>query len=290
MSGERPIGTNRDMDRIVRSWLQEEHYESANRVLGAVLDLVDTTPQRRPFGSAWRFPPMNTATRIVVAAVAVMAIAFFGIRYLLPASNVGGPPSPTPVPTSVPVLNAQSQLDGRYQVPRLPVRLSVALPAGGGWSTDTDWVVIGPNGNQLPAGMAIRFYTVGNVYKNHGSTADGFLPASLGPTVDDLVQAILTHPGWAATGPTPITVDGYAGQQVKLTLPSDAGPSPYYLFTNDAGDDIWGFAPNQTFDISIVDVAGQRVVIEAFHYPDTSQADLAAQQQVLASIRLNPTP
>lgn len=280
------MSTDRETTRSVRSWLDEGVTTLPDRVLDAVLDQVPATPQRRPWRPARRFPPMNNATRIALAAVAVIALAVLGIRYLLPASNVGGPPAPTPVPA----LNGQSNLEGRYQVAGLPVRLTVALPAGGHWWTDTDWVVIGPNGNQSPGGMAIRFYTVGNVYKNPGSTADGFVTPSLGPTVDDLVQAILAHPGWAATGPTPITVNGYAGQQVKLTTPSDAAFSAYYLFTNGAGDDIWGFAPDQTFELSIVDVAGQRVVIEAYHYPGTSRADLAAQQAVLASIQLSPAP
>jgi len=232
---------------------------------------------------------MNTAARVALAAVAVLALTFLGLRFVLPASKVGGPASATPIPTAIPVLNGQPTLLGRYRVAGLPVRLSVSLPFG--WSTDTTWVVIGPKGNAAPLGMAIRFYTVANVYKNPASTGDGFLPASLGPTVDDLVQAILNHPGWAATGPTPITVDGYTGQRVVLTLPQDA-PSSYYMFTTEPPDsgDIWGFAGGQVFDISIVDVAGKRVVIEAFHQAGASQADLAEQQQVLDSIQLSPTP
>ena len=283
------MSSDRDVTRIVRSWLDEGVTALPDRVLDTVLDRVPATPQRRAWWPARRFPPMNTATRMALAAVAVVALAFFGIRYLLPASNVGGTPTPTPIPTPVPLLDRQSTLEGRYQVNGLPVRLTVALPAGGHWWTDTDWVVIGPNGNQSPDGMAIRFYTVGALYKNPMSVADGFVIPTPGPTVDDLVQAILTHPGWAATGPTSITVDGYAGQHVTLTLPSDVAGS-YYLFGNGAGGQIWGFAPDQTFDISIVDVAGQRVVIEAYHFPGTSQADLAAQQDVLASIQLSPTP
>ena len=286
------MSSDRDVTRIVRSWLDEGVTALPDRVLDTVLDRVPSTPQRRAWWPARRFPPMHTA-RMAMAAVAIVAIAFLGIRYLLPAGNVGGTPTPTaiptPVPTPVPVLNGQSTLEGQYQVNGLPVGLTVALPAGGNWWTDTDWVVIGPNGNQSPGGMAIRFYTVGNVYKNPISTADGFLTPSLGPTVDDLVRAILTHPGWAVTGPTPVSVDGYAGQQVRLTLPSDNARA-YYLFTNGRGGDVFGFAPAQVFDISIVNVAGQRVVIEAYHYPGTSQADLAAQQHVLASIQLSPRP
>ena len=281
------MSTNHDVTRIVRSWLEEGTTVVPDRVLDAVLDQVPATHQRRPWRSAWRFPPMNTAARVALAAVAVLALTFLGLRFVLPASKVGGPPSATPIPTPIPVLNGQPTLLGRYRVAGLPAGLSVSLPFG--WSTDTNWVVIGPKGNQSPGGMAIRFYPVGNVYKNPGSTADGFVTPSLGPTVDDLVQAILHHPGWAATGPTPITVDGYAGQRVTLALPSDVAGA-YYLFADPAGNDIYGFAPDQTFDISVVDVAGQRVVIEAFHYPGTSQADLAEQQQVLDSIQLSPTP
>ena len=41
------MSTDRDTTRIVRSWLQTDEYESADRVLDAVLDQLDTTPQRR---------------------------------------------------------------------------------------------------------------------------------------------------------------------------------------------------------------------------------------------------
>ncbi len=51
-----------------------------------------------------------------------------------------------------------------------------------------------------------------------------------------------------------------------------------------ANCDIWGWAPGQTFDWSIVDVGGQRLIIDAFHYPGTPAADLAAQQAVVDSV------
>ena len=44
------MSTDRDTTRIVRSWLQTDEYESADHVLDAVLDRLDTTPQRR---STW---------------------------------------------------------------------------------------------------------------------------------------------------------------------------------------------------------------------------------------------
>ncbi len=41
------MSTDRDVTRIVRSWLHEDAYEDADRVLDLVLDQLDTTPQRR---------------------------------------------------------------------------------------------------------------------------------------------------------------------------------------------------------------------------------------------------
>ena len=46
------MSTDRDVTRIVRSWLHEDAYEDADRVLDLVLDQIDTTPQRRACG--WR--------------------------------------------------------------------------------------------------------------------------------------------------------------------------------------------------------------------------------------------
>ena len=40
------MSTDRDVTRIVRSWLHEDAYEDADRILNLVLAEIDTTPQR----------------------------------------------------------------------------------------------------------------------------------------------------------------------------------------------------------------------------------------------------
>jgi hypothetical protein len=283
------MSTDRDTTRIVRSWLEEGTTVIPDRVLDAVLDQVPATSQRRAWWPAWRLPPMNTFTRLALAAVAVIALAFIATRFLPGSARVGGPPAPTAEPTPIPPLNGQGLLPaGRYQVTAtLPMKVTVAVPEG--WSTDADWVVIGPRGNQAPDGMAVRFYTAANLYKNPLSPDAGVLAPAVGPSVDDLVNAMVNHSDWTTTGPTGVSIDGYAGKVVHVTLPEGTGSAtPFYLSVDAVGDQHFGWAAGQIFDIYVIDVGGKRLVIDAFHYPATSAADLAAQQAVIDSVQLAP--
>jgi hypothetical protein len=93
------MSADRDVTRIVRSWLHEDAYEDADRILNLVLDEIDTTPQRRASWLARRFPPMNTYLKVgLAAAVAVLAV-ILGISYFS-GSNVGSPPDASPSPSA----------------------------------------------------------------------------------------------------------------------------------------------------------------------------------------------
>ena len=283
------MSTENDVARSLRSWLTEERHEDAGRVLDTVFDQVPATPQRSASWLARRFTPMNTATRIGLAAAAVIVLAFAGIRFLPGTGLFGGPPAATCAPTLEPNLHGQACLSrGRYEVdPTLPVSVTVAVPDG--WSAGGNWIVIGPKGSDAPHGMAVRFYTAQNLYRNPLSPGEGLVVPLVGPSVDDLVNAMVNHPDWTTTGPTHITIDGYAGQVVHVTLPAGtSNTTPFYLSVDANGGQAWGWAPGQLFDIYVVDVGGKRLVIDAFHYPGTSAADLAAQTAVIHSIQLAP--
>lgn len=238
---------------------------------------------------------MSNTIRIGVAAAVVVIAAVIGFSFV---NNQTGSDQPTPTPTptveptatALPRLNGQEPLPpGRYQVPNLPVDVSVEVPDG--WSASANWVVIGPKGNAAPDGMAIRFYIADNLYVHPLAPNDGVLSPAVGPSADDFVNAMVAHPDWTVTGTTPITIDGYAGQIVHVTLPEGTSEAtPFYLSVDAGGGQAWGWAPGQLFDIYVLDVAGQRLIVDAFHYPGTSEADLAAQQAVLASLELNANP
>src|SRR3954464_4434786 len=91
---------NRDLTRVVRSWLREDEHESADRVLGVVLDRLDTTPQRRSRWPAWRFSQMNSPVRLAIAAAAVLAVVLVGYQLLPRNASVGGVGTPAPTQTS----------------------------------------------------------------------------------------------------------------------------------------------------------------------------------------------
>ena len=287
------MSADRDLTRIVRSWLRTDEHESADRVLETVLARLDTTPQRRPLWPSRRFAQMNNIARVVIAAAAVLAIAFVGYKLLPRTGGSGVTPTavPTPRPT-YPALNGQGPLAGRYTLGAgLKSRVTAEVPAG--WTTDTDWVFIGPNGNMAPDGMAVRFYLVENAFKNPRSFADGVFNPPVGPTAADLAAAIVGDPAWAATQSADVTLDGRPAKHLQFAVPATSGlgaDGQFDMFSLAGEPDEWGFALGQIFDLYIVDVGSERVVIDAFHYPGTSATDLAAQQAVITSIQLDPAP
>jgi len=289
------MSADHDVTRIVRSWLHEDAYEDADRILNLVLDEIDTTPQRSASWLARRFPIMNSNMfRVGIAAAAIIVLAFVAVKFLPGSGSVGGPPAatatPTPEPTGTPVpfLGNQPLSAGRYQVdPTLPMEVTVEVPEG--WSASEGWVVIGPKGNQAPDGMAIRFYTAANLFVNPLAPDEGVLTPAVGPSVDDLVNAMVDHPDWTTTGPEDITIDGYTGQVVHVTLPAGtSNATPFILFGAANDPQEWGWVAGQVFDIYVIDVGGKRLVIDAFHYPGTSEADLASQEAVIHSVQLAP--
>ena len=90
------MNSERDANRIVRSWLEAGSNGIPDRVLDAVLSELPSTPQRRSRWSPWRSQTMNAFIKIgAVAAVLLLAVVV-GSRFLPGDANVGGPAgSPT---------------------------------------------------------------------------------------------------------------------------------------------------------------------------------------------------
>ena len=74
------MSTDRDVTRIVRSWLEDGPTALPDRVLDSVLDRLPATSQRRARWPAWRLREMNSFAKFALAAAAVVVVAFVGIN------------------------------------------------------------------------------------------------------------------------------------------------------------------------------------------------------------------
>lgn len=94
------MSTDQDVEGAVRLWVAQGSHQLPDRALDAALDEIATTKQRHAGWLARRSNLMNgNALKFGAAAVAIIAAAILGVRFLPEA--VGGPPDPTPTPTAV---------------------------------------------------------------------------------------------------------------------------------------------------------------------------------------------
>jgi hypothetical protein len=272
------VSTDRDVERIVRSWMDEGVNALPDRVLDLVLDQLPATPQRRARWLARRFPPMNSNPfRVGIAATVVVIAAILGFTYL--NNQVGtNTPTPTPIPSStaiptathvaippLPPWGAPALDPGRYTVVVPGSTVTAALTVGEGWTPGGFYLMNPPDFTKQ-----VSFWTVENVYEDlcdRGSLPD---PA-IGPTVDDLVAALDAQANTYMSPAVDVEVGGFAGKRVTMAkdlaaLPdggdacSQIASEPLAYFVIPGG----GQAPEAEGDMDtfwIIDVDGQRIVI-----------------------------
>ena len=286
--------TENDFDRTARLWLQDGPSQLADRVLDAALDEIHVTKQRRAWWPARRFPSMSNATRLaVVAAVLVAAVA--GISFFLPGVGGFGSPqaSPTPAPTPRGTLadgDSVALEPGTYiSADDLLVRVTLTVPAG--W----DGHLGGPyhlDVARLYGRGAVVIEIFDKLYADPCHFDQGLLTPSPGPTVDDLVTALTAIPGLDSSAPADVTFGGYAGKQFAITAPANfdgctLGPDGYSIWQLPLGA-IYAMEPSQRDRIWVLDVEGQRIVIDAPEVVGHTAQDKAEAQGILDSIRLAP--
>jgi hypothetical protein len=288
------VSADREVTRIVRSWLEEGVTALPDRVLDAVLDQVPATRQRRAWWPARRLPHMKTPIKIALAAAAVVVVALIGVNLIPRNAGVGGPPStpvptatatPTPSPTPVPTLpTSGSVTPGRYRSDFI----TYTLPAG--WTSFEGWAV--NKGNAMPPdGMGVVPWQIGTVPTDpcHWQTTG----ASAGTTVDDLVAAFAAQKRGSTVKPVDVTIDGFRGKQIDLMVPldvkfADCDGGEYHSWTDPSGGVRYNQGPGQHDLLDILDVNGRRLVILTNFYPATTAADRAELQAIVDSIKITP--
>jgi hypothetical protein len=115
-----------------------------------------------------------------------------------------------------------------------------------------------------------------------------------------------TLPGFTATTPVDVTVDGYAGKRVDFTLPDydktecvadEFNDGNWFLLWTAPSDaprltaqqldgKQWAWVPEQQNRLWILDVDGTRLVIHEESNPGTTPEQLADMDQFLASVQI----
>jgi hypothetical protein len=291
------MSTDRDTTRIVRSWLRTDEHESADRVVGAVLDRIDTTPQRR---ATWwpvrRLPEMNNTAKLAMGAAAVV-VALLGIGFLLPGGpNIGGPgpslptaePSvaePTPSPQGLLPEGSHILWDAEMGVP-----MTVTIPAPDWYGEPRDGILIKNDDSAAPdGGGMIVFAGEGDLFVYGDpckwSTTRPDTPAT---TVDELVAALAAQPSRDASAPVDIAVDGYAGKSITLHVPDDAvfgdcDRAEFRTLVEGADGARYHQDPGQIDKLWILDVDGELVVIDTGYYEGTPQVVIDELEAIVES-------
>lgn len=224
-------------------------------------------------------PPKSSRRRTyaLIAAGAVLLI-------LLPILVMRQPNSIRPVATTIPSVSRPVVLlpDGG-SIP--VVQLTLLMPDG--WSTYGNFAVL-KNSSNPPNGMGVGFWSVINIYTDRCQWNGALLNPPVGPTVDDLATALAEHWGSDATAPIDVMLDGFAGKEMVLTVPtdvdfSDCDSGQFRAWTTIVGERYYQ-GPGQSDQLWILDVDGVRLVIVAAYFPETSPEDRAELQQIIDSI------
>jgi hypothetical protein len=270
---------------------------------GPVTDARDlTTVHLEPTRS--RPSPLRNrrqVTQVILAATAVVAIALVATRVdddatpahqpsptvTAPATRPMRPPPTTdgvqPGPTTTLAPRAETVSFTVTDVNRNVITGTAAVPTNW-WSTNRIFSGLGVGSAEVSFDIATNIYADGCQWK--------FVDPPVGPTVDDLVAAWADVPELAATAPLDVTVDGYDGKQIELTVPNytagECRETLFGVFSLPFGvlPGVWADGPNQHFKMWVLDIDGTRLVISASTFPSTSPQDRAALDDILASIQI----
>jgi hypothetical protein len=282
-------------DQEFESWLVDGPTRMPGHLVDSIVTQLEQTHQRRHMWLPGREQMNRTMVAVGgVAAIALLAVA--GLYFVGNRPGTGVAPSPTPVPTALPA--SGTVVPGRYFADSFGSRYTFTI-SGNGWSADYNPGNIiatkGSEGGTDFAAMWLGWWTDGTqiVWRTACQwTGTGYTP---GPSVDDLASAIAGLSGFQSTQPTPVTVSGYSGKELKLTVPSNADlsscdgetgvPSEYRSW-----DGRYYQAPGQTDDLRVLDLNGTRTLAFTSRFAGTSSATLTEQADMFASLEIAPVP
>ena len=211
-----------------------------------------------------------------------------------PTATLGSTPLTTPS-SPTPAGQQALQVIGTGSYPGF----TVVLPAG--W-THNQYFALGEGARTGPprGALGMGVWDVGQVFRDpcHWQ-GQGFDP---GPSVSALVAALVAQRMRNATKPADVTLAGYQGTYLEWSVPAtikSSAPSEFdtcdvepdgqhHDFQGWRGNGMgnrYEQVPGQVDRLWVLDVNGQRLVVDATYSPDTTSADRNALGQVVDSLQ-----
>ncbi len=307
---------HRDPDRLIHGFLMEGQTDLADQVYDVVRTTIEQKRQRAVIGP-WRLPDMSKFLAIGVGTAAVVVALIIGTQVLGPptSSGVGGPsatPSPSPTATTVPSpsIAATPVALGLPQGPFVvnttggPVQVSIDIGSPGWFALpELDAVTKADDGLDPPetVGAALLGWawpkgTGFNVYGDacHWNTT---IPETPATTPDEIAAAFAAQASSDATAPLDVTVGGFAGKSITVSVPMsydvpnatreekfadcDNNVFAFYGVEGEAVEARNAQGGGQIDELWILDVGGSIVILDAALSPATP-ADLVDDVRTLA--------
>lgn len=292
-----------DADRRIRAFLDDGPELLPDAVFDALRGDIHRTRQRVVIGP-WRNSDMSNVARYGLIAAAVVVLVGAGAFLLRPApagiaapstgpspaATAPGTPSPSPTETAAP---SPTLVPGA--VPPGPYRfaadggagdaaLTVTIPSGGpGW-TASDGLFIA---KATPSGPLIGVWPGGITGTYVDPCFDHTLKKPAPKGVDGLIEALADQPGISSDPPVDVTVSGYSGRYVDLTVTQDitqcdGGPDEaFWIWDGNKSDRRYVLATGELDRIYAIDVNGKRFTFNMLYQTDTAEADRLEAESIL---------
>ena len=293
--------TNKEMERIVRSWLEPGLTTLTDDVLDPVLDQLPATPQRRPVWPPRRIRYVGSFAKFSLAAAALVVVAIVGINLASRSGQpiVGNTPaSPSPsVDSAIPPSDCTGLYPdgGTYRATVGPLGVTATMPAGW-YGLRSQFLLVKAQclfGGSLKLEVAMVTHVYTDACDWRGTAIEATTPAAV-------TNALSAQVGHETVGPTDVTIGGYPASRFEFSFPDDfdgdtaCDDGTIWLFPGDPDPGIFNFDPGSTMTVYVVDVDGLTVAaVASFSTADTSAdttaANIAALDTIVDLLRFEPS-
>ena len=223
----------------------------------------------------------------------VLLVGAFGVISLETLAACGGS-----TPPSAPLGPGREQLKAGAYVFDLAARAEagtgpvhvpkIEITVPDGWS-NYKGIAVG-RGRKLPFATFVFFWHVAQVYPTPCKWK-GKAMVDPGNGVSALASALAAQPLRSATAPTDVVLAGFHGKYLRLSVPATidfarCDEGYFESWTADGwASDRYQQKPGQVDRIWILDVHGERLLVDAAYLPEATLQDRAELQRVVDSIR-----